>query len=140
MLFASQGLRYRKLEVILTTSVENLGKAGETVKVAPGYFRNHLMAKMFDVPNIEKYAYLIREQRKSWKAVTTKACSDPSGNYQGWKAAAIGANNQAAHIRLEYKLLLQEGYFCCCFSVEGITTLFIFHSPGKEKVICWSIE
>ncbi|MCL7032967.1 hypothetical protein MKW94_018297, partial [Papaver nudicaule] len=96
MLFASQGLRYRKLEVILTTSVENLGKAGETVKVAPGYFRNHLMAKMFDVPNIEKYAYLIREQRKSWKAVTTKAFSDPSGNYQGWKAAAIGANNQAA--------------------------------------------
>ncbi|MCL7035809.1 hypothetical protein MKW94_014241 [Papaver nudicaule] len=64
MLFASQGLRYRKLEIILTTSVENLGKAGETVKVAPGYFRNHLMAKMFDVPNIEKYAYLIREQRK----------------------------------------------------------------------------
>ncbi|MCL7042797.1 hypothetical protein MKW94_016507 [Papaver nudicaule] len=64
MLFASQGLRYRKLEVILTTRVENLGKAGETVKVAPGYFRNHLMPKMFAVPNIEKYAYLIREQRK----------------------------------------------------------------------------
>ncbi|XP_026420562.1 uncharacterized protein LOC113316598 isoform X3 [Papaver somniferum] len=63
-LFASQGIRYRKLEIILTTSVEKLGKAGETVKVAPGYFRNHLMPKMFAVPNIEKYAYLIREQCK----------------------------------------------------------------------------
>ncbi|KAI3862459.1 hypothetical protein MKW92_020060 [Papaver armeniacum] len=64
LLFASQGLRYRKLDVILTTSVEKLGKAGETVKVAPGYFRNHLMPKMFAVPNIEKYAYLIRQQSK----------------------------------------------------------------------------
>lgn len=89
---ACQGVRYRKLEVILTTvrglkcgviafsigflasiyelllyffqSIEKLGKAGETVKVAPGYFRNHLMPKLLAVPNIEKFAYLIREQRK----------------------------------------------------------------------------
>lgn len=64
LLFVIQGLRYRKLEVILTESIEKLGKAGETVKVAPGYFRNHLMPKLLAVPNIEKYAYLIREQRK----------------------------------------------------------------------------
>ncbi|XP_077227732.1 ribosomal protein L9/RNase H1 isoform X3 [Tasmannia lanceolata] len=64
MLFVGQGIRYRKLEVILTTSIEKLGKAGETVKVAPGYFRNHLMPKLLAVPNIEKYAYLMREQRK----------------------------------------------------------------------------
>ncbi|KAI3831833.1 hypothetical protein MKX03_022205, partial [Papaver bracteatum] len=54
LLFASEGIRYRKLEVILTTSVKKLGKAGETVKVAPGYFRNYLIPKMFVVPNIEK--------------------------------------------------------------------------------------
>lgn len=65
--FACQGLRYRKLEVILTTSMKNLGKAGETVKVAPGYFRNHLMPKLLAVPNIEKYAFLIREQRKIYQ-------------------------------------------------------------------------
>jgi Ribosomal protein L9, N-terminal domain len=41
-----------------------LGKAGETVEVAPGYFRNHLMPKLLAVPNIDKYAFLIREQRK----------------------------------------------------------------------------
>ncbi|KAL4197562.1 hypothetical protein AMTRI_Chr04g188870 [Amborella trichopoda] len=62
--FVGQGVRYRKLEVILTTTIDKLGKAGETVKVAPGYFRNHLMPKLLAVPNIEKYAYLIREQRK----------------------------------------------------------------------------
>ncbi|KAG7532892.1 Ribosomal protein L9/RNase H1 N-terminal [Arabidopsis thaliana x Arabidopsis arenosa] len=59
-------VRYRKLEVILTTGIEKLGKAGETVKVAPRYFRNHLMPKLLAVPNIDKYAYLIREQRKMY--------------------------------------------------------------------------
>ncbi|KAF8413365.1 hypothetical protein HHK36_001346 [Tetracentron sinense] len=67
LLFTAQGVRYRKLEVILTTNIEKLGKAGETVKVAPGYFRNHLMPKLLAVPNIEKYAYLIREQRKIYQ-------------------------------------------------------------------------
>ncbi|KAJ6764756.1 hypothetical protein OIU74_023600 [Salix koriyanagi] len=63
----AKGVRYRKLEVILTTSIEKLGKAGHTVKVAPGYFRNHLMPKLLAVPNIEKFAHLIREQRKIYQ-------------------------------------------------------------------------
>ncbi|KAM5557699.1 hypothetical protein ABKV19_024848 [Rosa sericea] len=65
LVFACQGVRHRKLEVILTTNVDKLGKAGETVKVAPGHFRNHLMPKLLAVPNIDKYAYLIRQQRKN---------------------------------------------------------------------------
>lgn len=65
--FTGQGVRYRKLEVILTTNMEKLGKAGETVKVAPGYFRNYLMPKLLAVPNIDKFAYLMREQRKIYQ-------------------------------------------------------------------------
>ncbi|XP_065876855.1 uncharacterized protein [Euphorbia lathyris] len=64
LLHACQGVRYRKLEVVLTTSIEKLGKAGQTVKVAPGYFRNHLMPKLLAVPNIDKFTHLIREQQK----------------------------------------------------------------------------
>ncbi|KAK3034724.1 hypothetical protein RJ639_032677 [Escallonia herrerae] len=41
--------------------------AGETVKVAPGHFRNHLMPKLLAVPNIDKFAYLISEQRKIYQ-------------------------------------------------------------------------
>lgn len=67
LLFAGQGVRYRKLEVILTTNIDKLGKAGETVKVAPGYFRNHLMPKMLALPNIDKFAHLISEQRKIYE-------------------------------------------------------------------------
>ncbi|XP_022631379.1 uncharacterized protein LOC106776656 [Vigna radiata var. radiata] len=65
LLFASQGFRYkRKLQVILTTDIDKLGKAGDTVKVAPGYFRNHLMPKLLAFPNSDKFAYLLNEQRK----------------------------------------------------------------------------
>ncbi|KAI5673094.1 hypothetical protein M9H77_13458 [Catharanthus roseus] len=67
VLFAAHGIRYRKLEVILTTTIDKLGTAGETVKVKPGFFRNHLMPKLLAVPNIEKFAYLIREQRKIYQ-------------------------------------------------------------------------
>ncbi|KAL5804703.1 hypothetical protein ACOSQ3_031503 [Xanthoceras sorbifolium] len=72
LLYACQGVRYRRLEVILTTKIDKLGSAGETVKVAPGYFRNHLMPKLLAVPNIEKYAHLIREQRKIYQPVEEK--------------------------------------------------------------------
>ncbi|WVZ09106.1 hypothetical protein V8G54_013636 [Vigna mungo] len=68
LLFASQGLRYkRKLQVILTTDIDKLGKAGDTVKVAPGYFRNDLMPKLLAFPNIDKFAYLLNEQRKIYQ-------------------------------------------------------------------------
>ncbi|PKA66330.1 50S ribosomal protein L9, chloroplastic [Apostasia shenzhenica] len=69
LLFAGHGLRYknRKLQVILTETIDKLGKAGETVMVAPGHFRNHLMPKMLAVPNIPKYEVLIREQRKLYQ-------------------------------------------------------------------------
>ncbi|CAD6265101.1 unnamed protein product [Miscanthus lutarioriparius] len=63
-LFSGHGLRYRKLEVILTTTIDKLGKTGDVVKVAPGHFRNHLMPKMLAVPNLDKFAILVREQRK----------------------------------------------------------------------------
>lgn len=90
LFFAAQGVRYRKLEVILTTSIDKLGKAGETVKVKPGFFRNHLMPKLLAVPNIDKFAYLISEQRKIYqpkeveeaKVVVLKTGEDRMKEYQ----------------------------------------------------------
>ncbi|XP_027352731.1 uncharacterized protein LOC113863374 [Abrus precatorius] len=77
VLYASQGLRYnRKLQVILTTDIDKLGKAGDTVKVAPGYFRNHLMPKLLAVPNIDKFAYLLKEQRKIYQPIEEKKQED----------------------------------------------------------------
>ncbi|KAL3530339.1 hypothetical protein ACH5RR_009661 [Cinchona calisaya] len=90
LFFAAHGIRYRKLEVILTSTIDKLGKAGETVKVKPGYFRNHLMPKLLAVPNIDKFAYLISEQRKIYqpmeveevKVVVPKTLEDKMKEYQ----------------------------------------------------------
>lgn len=67
LFYAVQGVRHRKLQVILTTSIDKLGKAGDTVKVAPGFFRNHLMPKLLAVPNIDKYRYLLKDQSKIYQ-------------------------------------------------------------------------
>ncbi|VFQ60525.1 unnamed protein product [Cuscuta campestris] len=67
LFYAVQGVRHRKLEVILTNSIDKLGKAGDTVKVAPGFFRNHLMPKLLAVPNIHKYRYLLKDQSKIYQ-------------------------------------------------------------------------
>ncbi|VFQ62112.1 unnamed protein product [Cuscuta campestris] len=67
LFYAVQGVRHRKLEVILTNSIDKLGKAGDTVKVAPGFFRNHLMPKLLAVPNIDKYRYLLKDQSKIYQ-------------------------------------------------------------------------
>ncbi|KAI5347228.1 hypothetical protein L3X38_015107 [Prunus dulcis] len=104
LLYACQGIRYRKLEVILTTSVEKLGKAGQTVKVAPGHFRNHLMPKLLAVPNIDKYAYLIKQQRKNCllqeeeeeeeEEVKVVTVSEEAKQREYQKAAKILANSR----------------------------------------------
>ncbi|KAJ4950171.1 hypothetical protein NE237_027003 [Protea cynaroides] len=104
LLFNGQGVRYRKLEVILTTSIEKLGKAGETVKVAPGYFRNHLMPKLLAVPNIDKYAYLIREQRKIYQpeeleTVTVAVPKTKEDNMKEYQMAAKLLDNSRLSLR-----------------------------------------
>ncbi|CAA7398050.1 unnamed protein product [Spirodela intermedia] len=103
LLYAGQGLRYRKLEVILTTSIEKLGKAGETVKVAPGHFRNHLMPKLLAVPNIEKYAFLIREQRKIYQreeeVVVTEIPKTKEDKMKEYEAAAKRLDNGRISLR-----------------------------------------
>ncbi|KAL0452403.1 UNVERIFIED_CONTAM: hypothetical protein Slati_1218400 [Sesamum latifolium] len=60
----AQGVRYLKLDVILTTTIDSWEEAGEMVKGGARYFRNHLMPKLLAVPNIDKFAHLIREQRE----------------------------------------------------------------------------
>ncbi|MQL89262.1 hypothetical protein Taro_021835 [Colocasia esculenta] len=103
LLSAGHGLRYRKLEVILTTTIDKLGKAGETVKVAPGHFRNHLMPKLLAVPNIEKYAFLIREQRKIYQreeeVIVTEVPKAKEDKMKEYQAAAKRLDNARLSLR-----------------------------------------
>lgn len=103
MLYAAQGVRYRKLEVILTTSIDKLGRAGDMVKVAPGYFRNHLMPKLLAVPNIDKFAYLICEQRKIYQPKEVEEVKVVSkgeeSNMKEYEAAATRLAKAKVNIR-----------------------------------------
>ncbi|KAE8784033.1 50S ribosomal protein L9 [Hordeum vulgare] len=111
VLFSAHGLRYRKLEVILTTTIDKLGKAGETVKVAPGHFRNYLMPKMLAVPNIDKFAILMREQSKLYKheeEVVVKEVSKEEEDAQ--QAEEKLKQCQAAAKRLDNALLVMRRF------------------------------
>ncbi|KAH7568850.1 hypothetical protein JRO89_XS06G0061100 [Xanthoceras sorbifolium] len=105
LLYACQGVRYRRLEVILTTKIDKLGNAGETVKVAPGYFRNHLMPKLLAVPNIEKYAHLIREQRKIYQPVEEEEVKVVKKTVDGEKREYEKAARRLENARLVLKRL-----------------------------------
>jgi large subunit ribosomal protein L9 len=61
------------MQVILKQDVEKLGKAGDVVKVAPGYGRNYLIPKRFaleatpgnvKIAEIERVAHARRDQRE----------------------------------------------------------------------------
>ncbi|EPS73684.1 hypothetical protein M569_01071, partial [Genlisea aurea] len=109
LIHAVQGIRHRKLEVILTTSIDKLGKAGETVKVAPGYFRNHLMPKLLALPNIEKFKYLVHEQRRIYQPkedVQAKVeLKTESSSMKEHEAAA----NRLSNTRLNIRKFIVEG-------------------------------
>ncbi|KAG8381123.1 hypothetical protein BUALT_Bualt06G0089700 [Buddleja alternifolia] len=109
LLYAVQGVRYRKLEVILTTTIDKLGRAGETVKVAPGYFRNHLMPKLLALPNIDKFAHLVREQRKIYQPKEVEEVKVVSKtediNTKEYEAAA----RRLASARLSIRKFIIEG-------------------------------
>eukprot|EP00897_Mesotaenium_endlicherianum_P006588 jgi/Mesen1/5958/ME000301S05082 len=53
-----------KLSVILTTHVEELGRPGQVVKVAPGYARNKLLPQRTALPAIPKYLALMAKERQ----------------------------------------------------------------------------
>lgn len=57
-------MRLNKMEVILTKDVEKLGKAGEVLKVKPGFARNYLIPKGIAVVSSEKNLKLVEYQKK----------------------------------------------------------------------------
>ncbi|KAK4403679.1 50S ribosomal protein L9 [Sesamum angolense] len=109
LLYAAQGVRYRKLEVILTTTIDKLGRAGEMVKVAPGYFRNHLMPKLLAVPNIDKFAHLIREQREIYQAKEVEEVKVVSKTEELSVKEYEAAANRLASAKLNIRKFIIEG-------------------------------
>jgi 20S proteasome subunit alpha 3 len=66
--------------------------------------------------------------------------TDPSGNYAGWKATAIGTNHVAANsfLKQEYKdnMTLEEGYG---FALKTLVKTMETTSPSPKKIELVSI-
>lgn len=52
------------MEIILREHVENLGRRGDVVKVAPGYARNYLLPRKLALPVTEQNRKLIERERR----------------------------------------------------------------------------
>lgn len=67
--------------------------------------------------------------------------TDPSGNYAGWKATAIGTNHVAANsfLKQEYKegMTLEEGYG---FALKTLVKTMETTSPSPKKIELVSVS
>ncbi|CAI9762495.1 unnamed protein product [Fraxinus pennsylvanica] len=99
----------QKLEVILTTTIDKLGKAGESVRVAPGYFRNHLMPKLFAFPTIDKFARLVSEQRKMYQPKDVEEVKEVSKTEEDRMKEYQLAANRLDSARLSLRRFIIEG-------------------------------
>ncbi|MBI1292549.1 50S ribosomal protein L9 [bacterium] len=62
----------RNINIVLMKSVDNLGQAGDTVKVAPGYFRNFLEPRSLALRATAGNLKLVDSQRKRLEALVAK--------------------------------------------------------------------
>ncbi|XP_004239612.2 uncharacterized protein [Solanum lycopersicum] len=130
LFYAAQGVRYRKLQVILTTGIDKLGKAGETVRVAPGYFRNHLMPKLLAVPNIDKYRHLMEDQRKIYQREEVEEVKIvPATKEDKMKEYQMAAN------RLDRTMLVLRKLAKKPLAKDDNGRTFIQESIGKDEIV-----
>ncbi|KAH0756664.1 hypothetical protein KY290_026934 [Solanum tuberosum] len=130
LFYAVQGVRYRKLQVILTTGIDNLGKAGETVRVAPGYFRNHLMPKLLAVPNIDKYRHLMEDQRKIYQREEVEEVKIvPATKEDKMKEYQMAAN------RLDRTMLVLRKLAKKPLAKDDNSRTFIQEPIGKDEIV-----
>jgi large subunit ribosomal protein L9 len=66
------------LQVILHTDVKNLGKAGELVKVRPGFARNFLLPRSLAVPASESAVKRVQHEKAVAAARAERAKKDAS--------------------------------------------------------------
>ena len=83
------------MEVILRDHVENLGKRGEIVKVAPGYARNYLLPRQLALPATEGNRRHVERERRIVEAREAQ---------EKGQAAAIAARLAAVDITISRRV------------------------------------
>jgi large subunit ribosomal protein L9 len=66
------------MEVILREEIENLGRRGDVVKVAPGYARNFLLPKRLAVAATGSNKKIVEQEKQAYLRRETKEIGDAS--------------------------------------------------------------
>ncbi len=66
------------MEVILREEIENLGRRGDVVKVAPGYARNFLLPKRLAVAANESNKKIVEQEKQAYLRRESKEIGDAS--------------------------------------------------------------
>ncbi|MEO8049501.1 MAG: 50S ribosomal protein L9 [Acidobacteriota bacterium] len=66
------------MEVILREEIENLGRRGDVVKVAPGYARNYLLPKRLAVAANESNKKIVEQEKQAYLRRESKEIGDAS--------------------------------------------------------------
>ncbi|MDP9113725.1 MAG: 50S ribosomal protein L9 [Acidobacteriota bacterium] len=66
------------MEVILREEIDNLGRRGDVVKVAPGYARNYLLPKRLAVAANESNKKIVEQEKQAYLRRESKEIGDAS--------------------------------------------------------------
>jgi large subunit ribosomal protein L9 len=88
------------MEVILREEIENLGRRGDVVKVAPGYARNFLLPKRLAVAANESNKKIVEQEKQAYLRRESKEIGDANdlakmmGSVEVTIAQKAGENDQ----------------------------------------------
>lgn len=88
------------MEVILREEIENLGRRGDVVKVAPGYARNYLLPKRLAVAANESNKKIVEQEKQAYLRRESKEIGDANdlakmmGSVEVTIAQKAGENDQ----------------------------------------------
>jgi large subunit ribosomal protein L9 len=66
------------MEVILREEIENLGRRGDVVRVAPGYARNYLLPKRLAVAATDSNKKIVEQEKQAYLRRESKEIGDAS--------------------------------------------------------------
>jgi large subunit ribosomal protein L9 len=88
------------MEVILREEIDNLGRRGDVVKVAPGYARNYLLPKRLAVAANESNKKIVEQEKQAYLRRESKEIGDATdlakimGSVEVTIAQKAGENDQ----------------------------------------------
>ena len=88
------------MEVILREEIDNLGRRGDVVKVAPGYARNYLLPKRLAVAANESNKKIVEQEKEAYLRRESKEIGDATdlakimGSVEVTIAQKAGENDQ----------------------------------------------